>query len=965
MTLDSPPVLDPEAGVALLLTDIVDSAEITARLGDDGAAALWAAHDRVARDLLREWRGREIDKSDGFLILFASVREALGYANAYHEALLLLEPPLTARAGIHYGQVRLRENPTIDVALGAKPLEVDGAIKPAAARIMSAARPRQTLLSHAAGAALMACCDPRLVSHGHWRFKGFDDVFELFEAAQTGVAAEPPPDGAKAWRVVRRGEVWEPLQAVPHSLPAERDRFIGRTGELAGLRQRLRGGARLVSLLGPGGTGKTRLALRFGWEALGDHPDGVWFCDLSAARSTEGIVHAMAQGLRLALAGTDPLRQVGDAIRGRPHCLVIVDNFEQVAEHAAETLGCWLEQAPKAVFCVTTRERLGIVGEQAFAVQPLSVEEGVVLLRERGAAAGAQAFTAADEAASPELVRLLDGLPLAIELAASRLPVLPPSRLLPRMGERFRLLVSARGRPDRHATLRATLDWSWDLLAEAERMALAQLSVFEGGFTLEAAEVVLDLTGCGGTPWVVDVVQALVQKSLVRVVGEGRFDLLRAVQEYAAWRLGLTDAGVASRLRHARHFGAYDERRACAGRCVELENLIAATRRMICVGEAAAAAAVLLAAWAPLKLVGPFSVAVGLAAEVLATRGITDAESGEVRGVAGSAKLLLGDVEAARGDLEAALRFAPAGSLAHARAACVLGELESNAGHARRAQDLLSSVLAVARDLGDAGLQCRAMNALGGLALEQSRLDEAIRLYEQALAVARVANDRRWEGGVLGNLGVVHGSRGDLVVALECFDRALECARDSGDRRFEGNALCNLGLLLLDLGRTDDARIRLEAALGLSRTMGHARLEGTVLSNLGLLADSEERFESAVSHHRAAVECAVRQTDQRCERRYRVYLGRSLAHSGRLDEARACLQAALMPADELPDPVGHALAMCSMAEVELRAGRVEAAQEHLATARALGHEAGAGDGSELGRDLLRLETLLREAVSPG
>ena len=329
---------------ALLLTDVVGSTGLALRVGDAEMARLWLAHDRLARDLLPAWRGREIDKTDGMLLLFDSAADAAGYAVAYQRALRRDVAPLEARAGLHVGPVTLRENSPADVARGAKPLEVEGLAKATAARVMSAARGGQILVSAAAREALGAD-GPRLQSHGHWRLKGLDEPLELFEIGDDDAPCCPPPDSDKAYRVVRRGGLWTPVREIRHSLPAEGDAFVGRSEALAALSRELRAGARLVSVLGIGGSGKTRLATRYGRSWLGEFPGGVWFCDLSGARSLDGIASAVALGLDVPLGGDDPLAHLGRAIAGRGECLVILDNFEQVASHAARTLGPWLDRA--------------------------------------------------------------------------------------------------------------------------------------------------------------------------------------------------------------------------------------------------------------------------------------------------------------------------------------------------------------------------------------------------------------------------------------------------------------------------------------------------------------------------------------------------------------------------------------------------------------------------------------------
>src|SRR6202165_5339570 len=238
-----------------------------------------------------------------------------------------------------------------------------------------------------------------------------------------------------------------------HSLPAERDAFVGRRESLAELTRALDGEARVVSVLVLGGTGKTRLVARFGWSSLRDFPGGVWFCDLSEARSLDGILYAVAQGLDVPLGKDDPVTQIGRAIAGRGRCLVILDNFEQVARHAEETLGRWLNRASAARFLVTTREVLGLPGEEILALAPLAPSDAAALFMRRAEAAkpGFQP-SSEDQSAIAPLVKLLEGLPLAIELAAARVRVMPPKTLLLRMNERFKLLSSAGGRVDRQGT---------------------------------------------------------------------------------------------------------------------------------------------------------------------------------------------------------------------------------------------------------------------------------------------------------------------------------------------------------------------------------------------------------------------------------------------------------------------------------------------------------------------------------
>jgi hypothetical protein len=297
--------------------------------------------------------------------------------------------------GLHTGAAEFRDGDYFGVSLNR------------AARIMSSGHGGQVLLS-ARTAELVRGQLPEGVTlrdMGEHRLKGLLDPERLLQLVASDLRADFPPLAS----------------LTAHSLPAERDAFFGRRESLDELERRMHAGARLVSILGFGGTGKTRLATRFGWRSLGEFAGGVWFCDLAQARSADGILHAVAQGLDVPLGQDDPVFQLGHAIAGRGKCLVILDNFEQVVRHANETLGCWLNRAHDARFVVTTREVLGLPGEEVVALTPLPPVDAAALFLGRAEAAqpGFQP-NAEDQSAITPLVELLEGLPLAIELAAAR-----------------------------------------------------------------------------------------------------------------------------------------------------------------------------------------------------------------------------------------------------------------------------------------------------------------------------------------------------------------------------------------------------------------------------------------------------------------------------------------------------------------------------------------------------------------
>jgi predicted ATPase/class 3 adenylate cyclase len=946
---------------ALLLTDVIDSTGLSQALGDAETARFWTAYDRAARDLLPLWRGREIDKADGMLLLFDSAADAASYALAYHRALAALDLPCKARAGLHVGPVALRENSAADVALGAKPLEIEGLAKSIVARVMSVAIGGQTLLTGDARIALEAT-ELRVQSHGHWRLRGLPDPVELFEVGDQNSPFTPPSDEAKVYRVVRVGDLWRPAREVRHTVPAERDSFVGRREAMVALARKLDDGARLVSVLGIGGTGKTRLVTRFAWTWLGEFPGGVWFCDLSQARTLDGIVFAVAQGLDVPLGKTDPVVQLSLSIAARGDCLVILDNFEQVARHAEDTLGHWLARAPEAKFVVTTREVLGIVGEETLALAPLPVDDAARLfVRRAESARDRYRPTADDRIAIEQLVKLLDGLPLAIELAAARVRIMPPRTLLLRMSERFRLLASPGGRQDRQATLRATFDWSWDLLSAIDKATLAQLSVFEGGFSLEAAEAVLELPEGSAAPWPADAVQSLVDKSLVRQVDDRRFELLASVQEYAAEHLRTAGryegsgpaAALQAQARHGAFFATRGERWAIAEAHVDLDNLVMACRRAVQRGEGVIAVQALEAAWAALRLRGPFSAALELASSLQSMRGLTAAETCRLSTVTGGALEAVGRMSEARKHLKTALVLAQkvGDTRCQARVLTQLAALDRNAGRIVAAKRRLATALRVSRLLGDPTLQCEVESGLGSLYSEMGRLDEALAHNTAALRLARAAGDRRWEAGLRGNIGNIHAIHGRMSDALDEFGAALAVARELGDRQWEGNMLCNLGWARQTQGCLEDAQSHFEAAIAIARDIGHARLECIVLCNLGLVFDARDRLDMAERAYHDGLRVARRMEDHRSEGQILGYLGLAHARQDRFEAARDCFESGEQLLIRVADRLSLGILLCKRAEAESMAGLRHAAEVSLERAHGLAVEIGIGAESELGASL--------------
>lgn len=936
----------------LLLTDLVDSTKLVSELGDDRAAALMARHDRVARDLLAANQGREIDKSDGFLLLFDEAIHSAAFASAYHAALRALSAelgvPLAARAGMHTGEVRLVYTPAADVARGAKPIEVEGIAKPTAARIMTLAIGSQTLMSEASRDALGEG-GPEVLSHGFFRMKGVPEPMELFELADEGAPMRPPADTAKVYRVVQTDGGWVPAREIPNNLPV-RGALFGRKEELRALAAASAEGAQLLTLVGPGGTGKTALACAFAAGWLGEWPGGAWFCDLSESRSALAVVQALGRALGVPLEQGEPSEVLGMALAARGSLLVILDNTEQVIPELRVLLEALIRRAPGASWLLTSRQRLGLRGERIVLVEPLALPADNAPEAEIAANPAVQLFVERARAVQPSfvldaaqagwvlrLVKLLDGLPLAIELAAARVRVLPPRKILERMGRRFDLLKGVGD--ERRGTLRGALDWSWELLAPFERDALAQSAVFEGGFDLEAAEAVLDLADHEGAPWAADVVESLVEKSLVRAApdGEGgsRFSLLRSIHDYALEKLAESEEAEARHAAFYAHFGDQSEADALYGpdgRATylklerELDNLVIAATRRARSQDGDLAAQNALGALAILETSGPFALAQQVAHEAL------DADPPP--------------------QLKARLQLA-------------LGVVRNRAGLTEEALEPLEQALATARGLRDRRIEAAAMAALGQRAVLRREMDEARERYEAALAMQRAAKDRRGEAMSLAELGHVVGIRGgDFAAGGAFLQQAMALFVQRGDRVGQALTQSYLGAILAIQGDFPGGRAAYERARALAREVGDRRTEGLSEGMIANICQITGDHEEARRSFETALRVQASIGDRVHEAMHAANYADLLALLG--EDAAACghLEHAIELARDIGDRVTEGQALATLGMLRARMGDAELGRQRLIEGEARLREA--GDPTELAKLLCKageLELAMGDSVS--
>ena len=481
----------PTGTVTFLFTDVEGSTRLLRELGPAAYGDALESHRRVLRDAFAAHDGVEVDtQGDAFFVAFPSAEGAL--AAASRGCLDLEAGPIRVRMGIHTGSPHLGREGYVgeDVHL--------------AARVGAAGHGGQILVS----GVTRDLVDENLLDLGEHRFKDFAEPVEIFQLGT---------------------QVFPPLKTISNTnLPRPASSFVGREHELAEVTSQLANGTRLLTLTGPGGSGKTRLAIECAAALVPQFGAGVFWVGLAPLRDAALVTPTIAQ----TLGAKDGLAQhVGDR-----ELLLLLDNLEQVVDAAPE-LGDLVEACPNLRLLVTSRELLRVRGEHEFPVAPLGDGEAVDLFC-------ARAGTEPDDDVR-ELSRALDNLPLALELAAARTRVLSPRQIRERLAERLDLLEGGRDADPRQATLRATIEWSYELLDAGEKEQLARLSVFVGSCALEATEAVAGAD--------VRTLQSLVDKSLVRVAAE-RFWLLETIRAFAAERLEELGEGDELRRRHAEYY---------------------------------------------------------------------------------------------------------------------------------------------------------------------------------------------------------------------------------------------------------------------------------------------------------------------------------------------------------------------------------------------------------------------------
>ncbi len=837
----------PSGTVTFLFTDLEGSTRLW-EADQDGMAAAVARHHELLDGVVRQHGGTVfVNLGDGVGAAFPTARGAVA-AGVDAQLALADEPwgstgPLLARMGIHTGEGRVigdnYESHTLNRC----------------ARLMAAAHGGQLVISGATAELVRGDLPPDvgLVDLGEHRLRDLQSPMRVFQVTHPRLGTEFDP--------LRSLEPADHLP--PGNLPTSLDRFVGRARELREIAESL-ADTRLLTLLGPGGTGKTRLAVEAAAERRPDLDDRVYFVDLSGCRDVDAVLSVTARTVGVHDSSNRPLlAAIEEQIAGQP-VLLVMDNFEQVTA-AALTVAELLRTCPDLTVVVTSREALNVTGERVYAVPPLALpadlghpsvaelgeSEAVQLFVERARAVRADfELTAENATAVLELCRRLDGLPLAIELATARLALLSPQALVERIADRLDLLTGgARDAPDRHRALRATISWSYDLLTGDEQRLLALLAVFSGA-TVEAIETVArhvqDLDGID----VLDALSSLVDKSLVRQVEAGpadtRLSMLTTIRAFAAEQLGADpDRLAAARRAHAEYFADWtlehcekltgDDRDAAAARmAADIANLNAAWRYWLDEGDFEELGKLTDGLWLLYNVRGWYHQTATLITDLLGV--LSSTPSSEERRLQ---QILLQT------------------SLARV--------LLASQGYTAETERAYQRALELCEAQGEFPQLLPVLRGLSTFYVYRAEFERSARIGEQLLALAERFDDAR--ARVEGHLvvGVSEGMLSRLESGIDHLAQGIEAYEDTPRtvERFEaGNdpgVVCRIveGMLLWMRGFPDRARELAYAAIELAERMHHPQSIAYAQFHTGLIHLWLREDDRAATHAREVIEIAA------------------------------------------------------------------------------------------------------------
>lgn len=871
----------PGGTVTFVFTDIEGSTRLLRRIGDRYAGVL-ERHRELLRGAVASQGGVEVDsEGDGLFFAFAGAKSAVAACIAGQRALLTEPWPsdvtVRVRMGLHTGEAMPVNGRYVALAVHQ------------AARVASAAHGGQVLVSDATAAAVTEAlpASSSMQQLGMYRLKDFDTPLMLFQVCHPDLPRDFAPPRVSPAEV--------------RNLPASLSSFIGREREIAEV-EKLLAADRLVTLTGAGGCGKTRLALEVAARKLELFADGVWFVDLAPLSDPQLVGQTVAHALG---AREEPGRPVFDTLEGfvaHRKLLIVVDNCEHLIHACAVLVEHLLRAGPGVRILATSRETLVLPGERVWPVPSLSLpdqgaspdvvmgSESARLFLDRARAVRADLVVSDEDVADlAEIVSRLDGIPLALELAAARAGMLSLAQIAARLNDRFGLLSRGpRTAQPRQQTLAGAIDWSYGLLSDLERTLFRRLSIFAGGFSLEATEAVT--TGPGLDPGdMLDLVANLAAKSLVIVTGQGnrqRYRLLETIRAYAAGKLSGTGEEAELRDRHLAWFLG-------------------------------------LAELAEPQLAGPGRGRLmrSLEADQENFRRALDhsVQTGAVdRGLRLAVALAPfwtshGNWKEACGYFEELLPLASddAPHLSHALVAA--GNMFLLRGDYARSEALLERAHTHARAAGDAGILAQSLSGLGYIAFRRSRQDEAESLWTEALDAGRKAGDSRVAATVLRSLAISAGARGDQQRCADLLDEGLALASKGRDEQTRRLLLSSAAEMNLWMGRYVLAKDQYAEALQLAEVIGDQSGRASLLADLGWIGFLRGEYDEARTYAAEAVSAAAAVGNKRVWAGGLRLMGELSACQGAYQEAHQLLDRSLELARQLAAPAEIAGVLCSQA----------------------------------------------------
>ncbi|HZN13280.1 MAG TPA: tetratricopeptide repeat protein [Acidimicrobiales bacterium] len=917
--------------VTFLLTDVEGSTRLWEEQPVEMAAAL-AAHDDALTAVMRS-HGGELIKSKGegdptfsvFDDAAAAVAAALDSQRAVAGGLFRI------RIGIHTGDVEHRDGdyfgPTVNRC----------------ARLKGAAHGGQVVMSLATKqrAADLLPEGATLLDLGTHRLKDLSEPEQVFQLCHPDLAADFPPLAS--------------LDQRRHNLPTALTPLIGRADDVRAVLGAL-AEARLVTLLGPGGVGKTRLAIEVGTRHITDESGAVWFVDLSSATEDEQVLVEVARAIGVR---EQPGRLLDDAVADHvatTSTLVVLDNCEHLLGAATVATALLLGAGPNVRVLATSREALGVAGEVIHAVGPLSVPEtasfddsdAVALFLDRARRTDPQLDADdLDRAAVSRICRALDGLPLALELAAARLDALSVGQIADRLADRFELLSTAsRTAQPRQRTLAAAIDWSYELLSGSEQEAFASVAVFVADVGLDGVEAVL---GRGG----LERLRALVAKSLLRRDGE-RYSMLESIRAYAVERLAGSGRAGAVHDRLVEWALTVTAGSDIDAMDAEHANLTGALQWALHTRPADGLA--IANGLAPLwnqrghwtegrRLLGAALDAAASAPAIERARGLESA---------GDLALSQGDLDTARALLEEGLALAEETNDDDlvARIVSLLGGVAQLRGDLAGASVHFEAALNIARAIGSQRAIAGSLGNLGMLALVTGDIERAVALYTEATDVARAnAEDSRQLAGVLGNAGMVFENAGENQRARAAYEEALRLAHEEGDVGRAARVQAHLGQLLFQENDVAAARAALDASRAVFHDLGDAGHEADALLTLGSIACIEARLDDALTLLQTSAALFGRIGHPIGQAVARMSLGEVDRRRGHLGPALDAFRSALEAFRAVDYDIGVTTALEFVAAVAHDAGEPARAAELLGAAAAIRTAMRAGEPSPVERPL--------------